>query len=219
MYLSAKRLSTACSLLPILFLIQSCTQEPIPAQSLEPQPSMLVDHPTGVLISEHCTENEGSVLTFVLDVEDPMDDTGAGGEMPVNFDYNIFLGYTPPYNLGIDCICRLSGYTFTFSNLSQVSWISVIDDTGAQVSFTQSGNTIEIDPSYLGANLFIDFDPGPPTPTLVTAGGFCIVDNVSTPEEPRTLHEAYIEHTYNPITMQTTKKVYIPASVATGFYP
>lgn len=218
MYLSAKRLSKAFSLLPILFLIQSCTQEPVPARANEPQPSMLVENPTGVLISEHCNENEGTALTFSLDVEEPMDDTGAGGELPVNFDYNIFLGNTPPYNLGIDCICRLSGYAFEFSDLSQVSWIIVTDDTGAPVAFTLNGNSIEIDPSAVGVNLFIDFDPGPPTPTLVTAGGFCIVDNVSTPEEPKTLYEAYIEHTYSPITMQTTKKVYIPVSVATGVY-
>lgn len=139
-------------------------------------------------------------------------------------DYFAYLN-TGPYSTD-DCMCLLQGFTLTFDNVAPNESISIVDEKGEPVSFTvvvnsQGQTVIEINDlgQLEGDNLgiFIDFFLAPeeaPMPDLVSAGGLCIIDNISGMGNPvQVMAHALFQYEGVDINGDSTWKIFGPAAM------
>ena len=138
--------------------------------------------------------------------------------MDLFISYFSFPGYLP----SSECLCKVDYVELEFDYLPAASDISVFDDQGLALPFsppiaisTPAGTRyrIEVYANDHEPDIMIDFAPTvTPIPTLMKAGGYCVVDNVSAPDPTTLLTIPYLE--YDP--ENEIKRTYIPAASATA---
>ena len=120
-------------------------------------------------------------------------------EVPMK--YGTYLGDYPPYEAGKTCMCQIQHYAMEFDYLPAASNIYVYNGNGAELSFNGpldldndgTNEAIQIPASYIHQNIYIGFNPVlVPSPELERAGGMCMIENLSSPREPKIL-TTYLE--------------------------
>jgi len=144
---------------------------------------------------------------------------------PPTFPYaGTLAGYTslhsvPPFQLGMNCLCRLQKFELEFTDLPNSNLLNLYNDSGDPVpfhgpSYNLSSNTytVIISADNLNMGLYISYNQTDPSPSLVTAGGLCMVDNVSGPDSVSTYWTRPYERQYTNGEGQTTTEYFVPAS-------
>jgi len=132
-------------------------------------------------------------------------------------------GYTslhnvPSYQLGQNCLCEIQKFELDFSNLPNSSALNLYNDSGDPIQFdppVSIGNNISritIGAEHLNMGLYISYNQADPSPSLVNAGGLCMVDNVSGPEGSTRSWTTPYEHETVDDEGQPITLYYIPAS-------
>lgn len=158
-------------------------------------------------------------LQFAFDLGTMHADDPGATMIPIGKSYYLYLTPTPPYHLGKDCVCRIKYYDVAFNHLPPAADIQVTDMGGNPINFIgpqQMGSfqTLEIHATSLTTEVLIGFSPNVvPKPLLVTAGGFCIVDNISGPRIEAPLTSAYEEVGQHPISGLPINNIFLPLSV------
>lgn len=191
-----------------LLLLTSCHQEINEVDELEL---------ALVLANEICGE-EGESVDFPLDVYT----SGLG-----DADYGVNIE-TGPYQ-STDCLCKVRNYELIFTGYNPEWTLTVTDlngnpvaidlivdeETGrAIVTILEPGNLLDQDLSIL---IHVDNEDQDPDPTLVQAGGLCIVENVIINQGiPIGLSAPFIR--YAPSINDSIRMAYIPTSIGGAPY-
>lgn len=148
--------------------------------------SMEIKEPPSAILP--ALEGEQSLNTNCDQIDDEFEfslETSTTGSMPSGTSIHAELGETEYFDLVEDCVCKVTRYEFVFSFLPQAPNINVKNASGAEISFSVVSNKIIVYENHVETELFIGFDGElDPSPELETAGGFCIVDNISNPTIP-----------------------------------
>lgn len=148
-----------------------------------------------------------------------------GTSIPSGLTYSVYLGTTPPYRLGRDCVCKVKYYTIEFDYLPSSGTIKVEDHSGNPVPFigpltSASTTNIQISENHLSTGVYIGFNPGiNPIPEIAKAGGFCIVDNISGPAPATIQTAAFVEFVYQEETNTDRKDIFLPVSAMRELAP
>lgn len=142
----------------------------------------------------------------------------SGTTIPSGMIYSVYLGTTPPYQLGRDCVCKVKYYTIEFDNLPSSASIKVEDHAGNPIPFigpltSASTTNIQISENHLSTGVYIGFNPGVnPIPEIAKAGGFCIVDNISGPTPATIQTAAFVELVYLEESNIDRTDIFLPVS-------
>jgi hypothetical protein len=129
---------------------------------------------------------------------------------------------TGPYQLS-DCLCEIEEFGFIFQDVDPDWAIIVLDSQGdtlkIELTINQNGtayilfpNPEDLPDEHL--TMFFDFDSGGdgPSPTLVHAGGLCIIENVVGTGDWQTFVLPY-KLTHVPAPGDTSTRVFIPSRI------
>lgn len=144
-----------------------------------------------------------------------------------SFSYTGTLaGYTslhtvPSYMLGQNCLCRIQKFELEFTDLPTSNLLNLYNDSGDPVPFSTpqynvSSQTysVMISADNLNMGLYITYNQADPSPALVTAGGMCMVDNISGPDSSSTYYTRPYERRMTNGEGQIITEYFVPA--ATG---
>ena len=193
---------TAGMLLSFLFLT-ACNSERPDLASATPQGDMV--HPC----------NPADSVDFPLDAN-----TIENGNQDVVTDLE-----TGPYDLA-DCMCEIDGLLYIFQGVGQDCQILVIDADGNTLDSMEAEVTIEngiatillphpeeLPDDRLTVSFAFDTGGDDPKPTLIHAGGLCIIENVvGTIAGTTEMQEPFVLEKTD-VNGNTIKKIYIPAAI------
>lgn len=176
---------------------------------------------------EETDSNEGSTSCDMVSSELGFDlDTEARNPQPPTFSYTGTLAaYTslhtvPPYMLGTDCLCKIQKFELEFTDLPLSTLLNLYNDDGVPVPFSppqfnvsSQTWTVTIGAENLDMGLFVSYNHTDPSPSLVSASGLCMVDNISGPIDGVLLNRPWKRSTIDGLGRQVTE-FYVP--VETG---
>lgn len=210
-----KQFFSLALLFSLVILAAGCSRDSFTTsdQTQKPQLEIVGDDPIGC-------DNLGE--TYVFDVEVSQVSVAGFPPMDPEDEYMIYFGEMEPYSLDTECVCKMEFIRLEFDQLPAYSQITVQNENGNAVGIigpfaTPNGEAIDILQGQSPLVTYIDFDPSvDPSPELMTAGGYCIVDNISGPKSSYVWTGAYVEEAWDPDLYVNYDAIFVPMSYTTA---
>lgn len=205
------------SVLP--FLLFSCQLQDMP----DPDPGVEAGAPKVMSFSHALTQGNSCDLignTYQYNLSVTSNPQTGPQNMVNNFLYQLNL-YTQPFQVGGTegiCPCKAGVYRIYFNTQAAANSAQLINNLGQtmQRSAAQQNSSllpgpwyIELTPQQIATQFYIRFaSQSTPSPLMVHAGGYCIIDNIGGMGEPYTAYSPLLVPTADPVTGEEYDAIY-----------